>query len=98
MINKLISLHFITFNLNLFIISQHSKLYQEAYLKKTRFIYKQRVTFVQNELAEILNFHQQLTNKENLRFLINKWNIKLSQEAEKLTVLKEKLEEYIRRL
>ncbi len=37
-------------------------------------------------------------NKENLRFLVNEWSIKLSQEAEKLKVLKEKLEEYSRRL
>ncbi len=35
---------------------------------------------------------------ENLRFLVNEQNIKLSQEAEKLTVSKEKLKEYTRRL
>ncbi len=50
---------------------QCSKLCQETYLKKARLIYKQRVIFIQNELAETLNLYQQLTNEENLRFLIN---------------------------
>ena len=40
----------------------------------------------------------QLSNKENLRFLVNKRSIKLSQEAEKLKVSKEKLKEHIGRL
>ena len=50
----------------------HSKICQEAHFKKARLIRKERVILVQNELKEILRFHQQLTNKENLRFLINK--------------------------
>src|SRR6266498_3591219 len=77
---------------------QRSKLYQEAHSKKARLIRKQRVAFVQNELAETLNLRQQLINEENLRFLVNKRSIKLSQEAEKLTVSKEKLEEHVRKL
>ncbi len=40
----------------------------------------------------------QLMNKENLRFLVNEWSIKLSQKADELKVLKEKLEEHARRL
>src|SRR6266542_3956503 len=39
-----------------------------------------------------------LRNEKNLRFLINERSIKISQEAEELKVLKEKLEEHIRRL
>src|SRR6266498_502812 len=77
---------------------QHSKLCQEAYSMKARLIRKQRVAFVQNELAETSNFRQQLINEENLRFLVNERSIKLSQEAEKSTVSKEKLEEHARRL
>ncbi len=42
--------------------------------------------------------HAHLRNKENLRFLINKWSIKLSQEAKELKISKEKLDEYARRL
>src|SRR6266540_2735285 len=77
---------------------QRSKLCQEAHSKKARLIRKQRVAFVQNELAETSNLRQQLINEENLRFLINERNIKLSQETEKSTVSKEKLEEHTRKL
>src|SRR6266545_7644152 len=77
---------------------QCSKLCQEAHLKKARLIHKQKVAFIQNELAETSNLRQQLINEENLRFLVNEQSIKLSQEAEKSTVLKEKLEEHARKL
>ncbi len=77
---------------------QRSKLCQEAHSKKARFICKQRVAFVQDELAKTSNLRQQLINEENLRFLINERSIKLSQEAEKLIVSKEKLEEHTREL
>src|SRR6266542_2405661 len=77
---------------------QHSKLYQEAHSKKARLIRKQRVAFVQNELAETSNLRQQLINEENLRFLVNERSIKLSQEAEKSIVSKEKLKEHARKL
>src|SRR6266540_2785560 len=77
---------------------QRSKLCQEAHSKKTRLIRKQKVAFVQNELAETSNLRQQLINEENLRFLVNERSIKLSQEAEKFTVSKEKLEEHARKL
>src|SRR6266542_4135282 len=77
---------------------QCSKLCQEAHSKKARLICKQRVAFIQNELAETSNLRQQLINEENLRFLVNERSIKLSQEAEKLIVSKEKLEEYARKL
>jgi len=76
----------------------HSKICQKAHSNKARLIYKQRVILVQNELKEVLRFHHQLTNKENLRFLINERSIKLSQEAETLKVSKEKLKEHTRRL
>ncbi len=77
---------------------QRSKLCQEAHSKKARLIRKQRVAFVQNELAETSNLRQQLINEENLRFLVNERSMKLSQEAEKSTVSKEKLEEHARKL
>src|SRR6266498_2792891 len=77
---------------------QRSKLCQEAHSKKAKLIRKQRVASVQNKLAETSNLRQQLINEENLRFLINERSIKLSQEAEKSTVSKEKLEEHIRKL
>src|SRR6266540_4138270 len=77
---------------------QCSKLCQKAYSKKARLIRKQRVAFVQNELAETSNLHQQLINEENLRFLVNERSIKLSQETEKSIVSKEKLEEHARKL
>src|SRR6266542_2107885 len=77
---------------------QRSKLCQEAHSKKAKLIREQRVAFVQNELAETSNLRQQLINEENLRFLVNERSIKLSQEAEKSTVSKEKLEEYARKL
>src|SRR6266498_2230732 len=75
-----------------------SKICQEAHSKKVRLIHKQRVVLVQSELKEVLRLRQQLINEENLRFLINEQSIKLSQEAEKSTVSKEKLEEYTRKL
>ncbi len=75
-----------------------SKICQEAHSKKAWLIRKQRVVLVQNELKEVSRLHQQLTNEENLRFLINEWSIKLSQEAEELKISKEKLEEHTRRL
>ncbi len=77
---------------------QRSKLCQEAHSKKARLIRKQRVAFIQNELAETSNLRQQLINEENLRFLVNERSMKLSQEAEKSTVSKEKLEEHARKL
>ena len=75
-----------------------SKICQEAHSKKARFIRKQRVILVQNELKEVSRLRQQLTNEENLRFLINERSIKLSQEAEELKISKEKLEEHTERL
>src|SRR6266498_4939303 len=76
----------------------HSKICQETHSKKARLIRKQRVVLVQSELKEVSRLCQQLTNEENLKFLINEQSIKLSQEAEELKVSKEKLEEYTRRL
>ncbi len=76
----------------------HSKICQEAYSKKAWLIRKQRVVLVQSELKEVSRLRQQLTNEENLRFLINERSIKLSQEAEELKISKEKLKEYTGRL
>src|SRR6266498_1438698 len=75
-----------------------SKICQEAHSNKARLICKQRVILVQNELKEISRLRHQLTNEENLRFLINERSIKLSQEAKELKVSKEKLEEHTKRL
>ena len=75
-----------------------SKICQETHFKKVRLICKQRVILVQNELAKVSRLRHQLTNEENLRFLINERSIKLLQEAETLKVLKKKLEEHTRRL
>src|SRR6266508_1423610 len=75
-----------------------SKIYQEAHSKKARLIHKQRVVLVQNELKEVSRLRQQLTNEENLRFLINERSIKLFQGVEKLKISKEKLEEHTGRL
>src|SRR6266508_2777980 len=79
-------------------MSHRSKICQEAHSKKARLIHKQRVVLVQNELKEVSRLRQQLTNEENLRFLINERSIKLFQEAEKLKISKEKLEEHTGRL
>src|SRR6266540_4634577 len=76
----------------------HSKICQEAHSKKARLIRKQRVVLVQNELKEVSRLRQQLTNEENLRFLINKRSIKLLQEAKELKISKEKLKEHTGRL
>ncbi len=54
-----------------------SKICQEAYFKKVRLIRKQRVILVQNDLKEVSRLSYQLTNEENLRFLINERSIKL---------------------
>src|SRR6266540_3001989 len=75
-----------------------SKICQETHSKKARLIRKQRVILVQNELKEVSRLRQQLTNEENLRFLINERSIKLSQKAEELKVSKEKLEEHTGKL
>ncbi len=61
-------------------------------------ICKQRVVLIQNELKEVSRLRQQLTNEENLRFLINERSIKLFQGVEKLKISKEKLEEHTGRL
>jgi len=50
----------------------HSKICQEAHSNKAKLIRKQRVILVQNELKEVSRLRHQLTNEENLRFLINK--------------------------
>src|SRR6266542_5898687 len=52
----------------------------------------------QNLAAQNNELQAHLRNEENLRFLINEWSIKLSQEAEELKVSKEKLEEHTGRL
>ena len=54
-----------------------SKICQESHSKKARFIRKQRVILVQNKLKEVSRLSYQLTNEENLRFLINERSIKL---------------------
>ncbi len=48
-----------------------SKICQKAHSNKARLIRKQRIILVQNKLTEVLRLCYQLTNKENLRFLIN---------------------------
>ncbi len=77
---------------------QRSKICQEAHSKKARLIRKQKVILIQNELKETANLRIQLTNEKNLRFLINKRSIMLSQEVEKLETFKKELEEYAEKL
>jgi len=79
-------------------MSQCSKICQEAHSKKARLISKQRVILIQNELKKTTNLHTQLSNEENLRFLINERSIMFSQEVEKLETSKKKLEKHAEKL
>ncbi len=56
---------------------QRSKICQEVYLKKARLIHKQKVILIQNKLKETTTLRKQLTNEENLRFLINEKSMTL---------------------
>ncbi len=72
--------------------------HQEIYKNWNKNFHLKKYFKTQNLTAQKDELQTQLANEENLRFLVNEQSIKLSQEAEKLKVLKEKLEEYLRRL
>ena len=71
---------------------------QKIHKNQNKFFCLKKYFKTQNLAAQKNELQTQLTNEENLRFLINKQSINLSQEAEELKVLKEKLEEYSRKL
>ena len=71
---------------------------QEIYKNRNKIFHLKKYFETQNLTAQKDELQTQLTNKENLRFLVNEQSIKFSQEAEKLKVSKEKLEEYSKRL
>ncbi len=71
---------------------------QEIYKNRNKNFYLKKYFETQNLVAQNDELRIHLRNKENLWFLINKWNIKLSQEAEELKVSKKKLEKYTGRL
>ncbi len=72
--------------------------HQEIHKNQNKIFHLKKYFETQNLAAQKNELQTQLTNKENLRFLVNKWSIKLSQEAEELKVSKEKLKEYLKRL
>src|SRR6266542_5824014 len=71
---------------------------QEIHKNRNKIFRLKKYFETQNLTAQKDELQTQLANEENFRFLVNKQSIKLSQETEKLKVLKEKLEEYLRRL
>ena len=71
---------------------------QEIHKNRNKIFRLKKYFETQNLTAQKDELQTQLANEENLRFLVNEQSIKLSQEAEKLKVLKEKLEEHLRRL
>src|SRR6266540_1874840 len=71
---------------------------QEIYKNRNKIFHLKKYFETQNLTAQKDELQTQLTNKENLRFLVNEQSIKFSQEAEKLKVSKEKLEKYSKRL
>src|SRR6266498_5230833 len=72
--------------------------HQEIHKNQNKNFHLKKYFKTQNLTAQKDELQTQLANEENLRFLVNEQSIKLSQEAEKLKVSKEKLEEYLRRL
>src|SRR6266511_4369730 len=80
-------------------MSSYSSIKRQEIHKNRNKIFRLKKYFeTQNLTAQKDELQTQLANEENLRFLINERSIKLSQEAEKLKVLKEKLDEHARRL
>ncbi len=71
---------------------------QEIHKNRNKIFRLKKYFETQNLTAQKDELQTQLANEENFRFLVNKQSIKLSQETEKLKVLKEKLEEHLRRL
>src|SRR6266542_3720978 len=80
-------------------MSSYSSIKRQEIHKNQSKIFRLKKYFeTQNLITQKDELQTQLANEENLRFLVNERSIKLSQEAEKLKISKEKLEEYSRRL
>ncbi len=71
---------------------------QEIHKNRNKNFHFKKYFETQNLAIQNDELQAHLRNEKNLRFLINEWSIKFSQEAEELKVSKEKLEEHIRRL
>src|SRR6266508_2977760 len=71
---------------------------QEIHKNRSKIFCLKKYFETQNLIVQKDELQTQLTNEENLRFLINERSIKLSQEAEELKISKEKLEKHTRRL
>src|SRR6266498_2921567 len=71
---------------------------QEIHKNRNKIFHFKKYFEIQNLIAQKDELQTQLTNEENLRFLINKRSIKLLQEAEELKISKEKLEKHSRKL
>src|SRR6266498_3486783 len=71
---------------------------QEIHKNRNKIFRLKKYFETQNLTAQKDELQTQLANEENLRFLVNERSIKLLQEAEKLKISKEKLEEHSRRL
>src|SRR6266540_2821036 len=71
---------------------------QEIHKNRSKIFHLKKYFETQNLTAQKDELQTQLANEENWRFLVNERSIKLSQEAEKLKVSKEKLEEHSKRL
>src|SRR6266498_2333197 len=71
---------------------------QEIHKNRSKIFCLKKYFETQNLIIQKDELQTQLTNEENLRFLVNERSIKLSQEAEKLKISKEKLEKHSRKL
>src|SRR6266498_2953564 len=72
--------------------------HQEIYNNRNKNFHLKKYFEIQNLATQNNELQAHLKNEENLRFLINKRSIKLSQEAKKLKVSKKKLEEHTGKL
>ncbi len=80
-------------------MSSYSSIKRQEIHKNQSKIFRLKKYFeTQNLITQKDELQTQLANKENLRFLVNERSIKLSQEAEKLKISKEKLEEHSKKL
>src|SRR6266498_1620305 len=79
-------------------LSYSSIKHQEIHKNRNKNFCLKKYFVAQKLSAQNDELRAYLRNEENLRFLINKRSIKISQEAEELKVSKEKLDEHARRL
>ena len=71
---------------------------QETHKNRNKNFHLKKYFEAQKLSAQNDELRVHLRNEENLRFLINERSIKISQEAEELKALKEKLDEHARRM